>query len=472
MRAAVYNAAIPNIIANSVNRVLRPACRLRVVMKISCVLLGCALLVQALGAQAAEWSGPEQQLARKIVAVTGQGSVGPVILTVENRSSLGKRDSEVIQNGLRSALEGLGVHIVRSEAASSPGNSRTNSSPSNSSQSSTSVKVSLSENSASYVWVAEIRKGAVEPVMVMVTAPRPEGTTAGYETVPLSLRKTLLFAQDDPILDLVVLEENATPTRIAVLDAEKISTYRSQGGKWQLEQGLTVIHGRPWPRDLRGRLVAAKDHSLDAYLPGVLCRAAGAPLTLSCRESDDPWPLLPAAWSSGGASVFPSAGSTAATIPAVGAFYAASRNFFTGALTAGIGTFSAVPKFYSTALVPRDKSMLWLFAAVDGRVHLIDGMSDQTTTGLDWGSDLTSVKTACGAAWQVLATSSDDAGGDSVRAYEFPDRDPVAVSAAVDFAGAVTALWTEAKGDTAIVVVRNRETGSYEVFRLAVACSQ
>jgi len=116
--------------------------------------------------------------------------------------------------------------------------------------------------------------------------------------------------------------------------------------------------------------------------------------------------------------------------------------------------------------------MLWLFAAVDGRVHLIDGMSDQTTTGLDWGSDLTSVKTACGAAWQVLATSSDDAGGDSVRAYEFPDRDPVAVSAAVDFAGAVTALWTEAKGDTAIVVVRNRETGSYEVFRLAVACSQ
>jgi hypothetical protein len=61
-----------------------------------------------------------------------------------------------------------------------------------------------------------------------------------------------------------------------------------------------------------------------------------------------------------------------------------------------------------------------------------------------------------------------------VRAYEFPDRDPVAVSAALDFPGGgiITALWTEAKADTAIAVVKNRETGSYEAFRLAVVCSQ
>jgi len=42
----------------------------------------------------------------------------------------------------------------------------------------------------------------------------------------------------------------------------------------------------------------------------------------------------------------------------------------------------------------------------------------------------------------------------------------------VDFPGAITALWTEAKGDTAIAVAKNHETGSYEAFRLAVACSQ
>jgi hypothetical protein len=47
------------------------------------------------------------------------------------------------------------------------------------------------------------------------------------------------------------------------------------------------------------------------------------------------------------------------------------------------------------------------------------------------------------------------------------------VSGAVDFSGGViSALWTEAKGDTAVAVVRNRETGNYDAFRLAVACSQ
>jgi hypothetical protein len=59
-----------------------------------------------------------------------------------------------------------------------------------------------------------------------------------------------------------------------------------------------------------------------------------------------------------------------------------------------------------------------------------------------------------------------------VRAFEFPDRDPLAVSPALEFSGGITALWTEAKGGSAIAVSRNAETGTYEAFRLAVACSQ
>ena len=46
--------------------------------------------------------------------MTGPGAVA---LTVENRSSLGKRESEMIQNGLRGALEGLGVRFVSAEQA-------------------------------------------------------------------------------------------------------------------------------------------------------------------------------------------------------------------------------------------------------------------------------------------------------------------------------------------------------------------
>jgi hypothetical protein len=211
---------------------------------------------------------------------------------------------------------------------------------------------------------------------------------------------------------------------------------------------------------------------LDVYLPGVMCRSgAGTPLTLTCRETDDPWPLVPAALSGGTFSAFPSAASPPVAIPAVGAFYASGRNFFTGALTPGAGKLTTVSKFYSAAFLPREKYLLWIFAGTEGYVHIVDGTSDQATK-LEWGSDLTSVKTSCGAGWQVLVTSGDERNGDSVRAYEFPDRDPVAVSAAADFPGVITALWTEAKGDTTIAVVKNRETGSYEAFRLAIACSE
>jgi hypothetical protein len=441
MRGAVYNLGIPNVSANSVGRALFLAQILRVVVLLSFLLL-------AIAAQAADWNEPEQELARKIVVVTGPGAVA---LTVENRSSLSKRDNEIIQNGLRAALEGVGIRFVNAEQAAAT------------------VAIYLSENSASYVWVAQIRQGSGEAVVVMVSAPRPVGSAMARESVPLSLRKISLWSQDYPVLDVAVLEESATPTHIAVLDAEKVALYRWQAGKWQQEQSVGIVHARPWPRDLHGRLIPARDHLLDVYLPGVICRSSAAsPLSLNCRETDDPWPLVPAA-------VFSGAASTAAALPPMGAFFAPTRNFFTGALTPAIGKITTVSKFYSAALLPRDKYLLWLFAATDGHVHMVDGVSDRAGR-FAWGSDLTSVRTSCGAGWQVLATSSEasseEGTGDSVRAYEFPDRDPVAVSVAIEFPGAITALWTEAKGDTAIAIAKNRETGTYEAFRLAVVCSQ
>jgi hypothetical protein len=102
---------------------------------------------------------------------------------------------------------------------------------------------------------------------------------------------------------------------------------------------------------------------------------------------------------------------------------------------------------------------------------LLDGVTDQVAR-LDWGSDIASINTSCGSGWQVIATGSANSAGDSVRAYEFVDRDPVAVSAAAEFSGEITALWTEISGETAVVVVRNQRAGKYEAFRLAAACSQ
>jgi|SRR5579872_3856847 len=447
-----YNLGIPNVISNSVSGVPRTALQACSGVQ-SLVLIVVFLSLEALSVPAAavDWSVPEQQLARKIVAVTGSG---PVALQFENRSSIGRRDSEIIENGLRSTLETIGVRWSDSEHATA------------------SVTITLSENLTSYVWVAQISKTGADAAVLMVSIPRPTGTTAALDSVPLTLRKTLLWSQATPILDVAVLEESATSTRIAVLDAEKISVYRLQSGKWMDEQSAIIVHTKPWPRDLSGRLMAARDR-FEAYLPGVVCRSSGASLNLSCSETDDPWPLLASGSNGASAQVFPTAGSvnaTSAGVPGEEGFFSSARNFFNGTLTPVL-TGVTPPKFYSAAAIPHGKAVLWLFAGVDGQVHIFDGGPERVSK-VNWGSDVTSVKTSCGAGWQVLASSAGEGVADSVRAYEFPDRDPVAVSAAVDFSGPISALWTEARGDTAVAVARNVETGSYEAYRVAVACSQ
>ena len=63
-----------------------------------------------------------------------------------------------------------------------------------------------------------------------------------------------------------------------------------------------------------------------------------------------------------------------AAAPALSAFFARRRNFFTGVISPSLGKFSAVTRFYSAAFVPRDKYTLWLFSGTDGNVHLIDGI--------------------------------------------------------------------------------------------------
>ena len=364
MREAVYNLAIPDMAKHALRGT-------------SCLCLVPTLFVMltlATVAFAADWSGPEQQLARKIIAVTGPGAVS---LTVENRSSLGRRESEIVQNGLHDALEGLGLHFVPADQAAAT------------------VTISLSENLSSYVWVAQIQQGA-ETAVVMVSVPRPDGPSAAGDSVPLTLRKIPLWTQGTVILDVAVLGETTTPTQIAVLDAEKVSLYNTEGGKWVAEQALPIVHQKPWPRDLRGRLIPGRDHLFDVYLPGVVCQSTGSvPLSLSCHDRDDPWPLVAGTLNGGTMSVFPSAGlanGASTVVPQMKAFFASTRNFFTGVLTPGVGKFTAVPKFYSAALLPRDKYTLWLFAATDGQVHMIDGVSDQAER-LGWGSDLTSVRT-------------------------------------------------------------------------------
>ena len=398
-------------------------------------LLMCStfLCVSSTYLHATDWSASERQLAGTIAAATGPGAVS---LEVVNVSSLSKQGMETIRRGLSSELVPFGVKLVKPEQAAAT------------------VKVTLSENAQNYVWVAEIRQGTNPPAVAFVTQARTGLPGLTVEGPAITLRRTPLWSQDERILDIATVEANGVPLYMVVLDSTKVGVYRQQEGRWQLEQALPISHARVWPRDMRGRLFLRKDHLFDAYLPGVFCSSSGAaPLTMTCRESEDAWPLFSEPY-------------------ALSAFFTPLRNFFTGTLVPGIRKQSTTASFYSAAPVPKSNYVLWVFIARDGQLHLMDGMTDQVQARPEWGSDIAAVRTTCGSGWQVLATHSGDGGADAVRAFEFPDREPVALSSAVELSGPVTALWSATDGSSVVGVSRSPETGKYEAVRLTVACSQ
>jgi len=371
-----------------------------------------------------------RQLARKIASVTGPGAVA---LDITNRSSLDEKSVREVRSALEAQLRTEGVRTANVD------------------ESMGSVRVTLSESIREYVWAAEIVIGSDERGVVLVSAPRAQAGGVPSSTMPLALRKSFLLTQERPILDAAVVEMSGGP-RLLVLDAGQVAIYRQQGGRWEREASLAITHSRIFPRDLRGRLLLRRDHLFDVHLPGTVCRSSGgAPLTLVCSDSDDPWPLT-------------------VDEGAVRAFFAPARNFFAGTLSPGIGKVSNGPSFYSAAALPRSNYTLWILAAVDGSIHMLDGMTDQVIRGAKWGSQLAAVRSSCGSGAQLLVTEAGDPEQDGVRAIEIPDRDPIAASSPAEFDGPIVALWTECSGNGAIALVKRRDTGWYEAYRISVSC--
>ena len=408
-------------IYNSRNPEMFPSC-LRWLASVL-LLLQCAF--------ASDWRIPEAQLADKIAAITGPGVIA---LNLDNRSSISSADIDSIRHRLVSDLGEHGIRVWDPDQAAAI------------------VAITFSENLQSYVWVAEVHQGTAEPVLIMLSTPRPETAPNAQNAFPLVLRATPLIFSPDPILDLAVVEGN--PRRVLALSATSVTIYDFKDNRWIQAQAFPFTHSKPFPRDLRGRLVLRSDHLFDAFLPGVFCRSANSsPLTMNCSGSDDPWPLQTQDF---GAS----------------AFFSPARNFFTGALAPGIGKQKAAPPFYAVAAVPRDKYALWIFAGVDGQLHLLDGINQQTLPKVRWGSDIAGIHADCRSAWQIIATSAGDEGQDSLQAFEFPDREPVAVSQKMNLNGEVTALWPAHDGKTAVAVYRDAENGNYEAVQLTLTCSQ
>jgi hypothetical protein len=151
------------------------------------------------------------------------------------------------------------------------------------------------------------------------------------------------------------------------------------------------------------------------------------------------------------------------------AAFAAGRDYFDGRVVTQTGQRKTVPPFYSAAAVEDAGRQMWLLALIDGRTAILDASLENVGAIPSWGSDIAGTDARCGGRPAVLATRPGDAHeGDAVEAFAIVNRAAVAIGAAVELPGPVTALWS---GTSIVVVARNTGTGKYQAYVLTIGCS-
>jgi hypothetical protein len=393
------------------------------------------LAVQTAAAQApGRWDRPAAALADQIAGILGPGQAH---ITIRNLSTISADEIPAIRRLFEEDLKTRGVTSSGDESANA-------------------VRITLSENAHERLWVAEVIEGRNTHIAIVRLAPdppRPMHAPSG-----MTLRKQLIGSFHEPILSVLEIQKG-----LITLGPEQIVSYASSEAGWSEQQRFNIGQKRPLPRDPRGMLVATADNvGFDAWLAGTYCSGISSTLqgteswAVHCRESDDPWPILQAAYAGNARSIK--------------AFYNAGRDYFTGVVTPNL-TVDLLP-FYSAALVPRPAGgAALLVTGIDGKVQIDDNNVLRPAPGTrDWGSDFAALYSGCGAGTQIIASGSGEAANDSLRAYELPALEAVPASAPIAMDGTVTALWAGPDGRSLLAIVQTNKN-EYEVDRVTASCN-
>ncbi|HLK08512.1 MAG TPA: hypothetical protein VKV30_11235 [Candidatus Angelobacter sp.] len=353
------------------------------------------------------------------------GSPSTVAVTFQNLSSFSPEKQEALQNAIFNAFRNANVRVVKPEQAVAE------------------MHITFSEDWQGYLLIASIQQGSSSQT-VLKKLPRQQQAQAAHATT-LTIRKISVWQQETPVLDFYQDNQN-----LLVLEPSQVALYSMDSGQWRQRQTLGIPHQNPWPRDLRGRL-EVRGGEINVFLPGVRCSGKISPPSLDCRGSDDPWPI--------GEGLV--------------AFFSPRRNFFNG-LLAGSSAGASVAPFFSGATWQSGDQHVWLFTGTDGHTRLFQNdLGTATATFNGWGSTLAPVHSVCGSGWQVLTSSpADTTRPDSVQAVEISGREALPVSAPVDLAGTVEALWTAGNYGQVVNGVLHSQQGKYEAFTLTVICNQ
>jgi hypothetical protein len=399
------------------------------------------------------WQQPASDLAAQIAAILGHGTAR---LMIRNLSSLPVDEIPAIRKLLEQDLRARGVVA-------------------NSAPNDTVIRVTLSENTRGRTWVAEIVQDDDTQVAVVDLPQDKAGQTPA--PVQLMLRREALVTSKAPVLSAIEIHDV-----LLLLTPDAIVVYPRSSTGWSEPQSLKIWPRLQRARDLRGELLPpAQGTGVQALLAGTLCNVSvglgglESILAGACADSDDPWPL------SSSVSIAPPVSGpvpnppvnspqvqTPSPTPQIRAFYNATRNYFTGVVSPGMGV--ELPPFYTAAVFQRASGTGLLIGGIDGKIMQANSGKVTAVSGTaEWGSDFALVQSGCDDGPQVIVSGAGNSNTDTLRAYRISGSEATPASAPLGIDGIITALWAAPDGKSVFAVIRNLQN-QYEVDRVTALC--
>jgi hypothetical protein len=313
------------------------------------------------------------------------------------------------------------------------------------------VQIAISNDVNGYALIAQIALGATKQIVVAPVAAAP--VNPGPPPPTPVLQRKVVWQQDDPILDFAEGSPDSSHTLWYILGPDRLSAYEFSGASQTLhvDERFSRVYTS---RDSRGRLALKDPTHVTAWVAAVRCEGLWNPgFSLSCSPNvGQQWPM-----------------------GTVNSAYDPTHNYFTGAVTLSAGIVTHYPPFYSAAFAPDasgGSTSRWILAGLNGQALLFTGGAQPSAIFFDWGSDIASLNSTCGTAWQVLVTGPGDwTEPDRIQLYQIANRQALAVGEPLQFPGPILSLWPSSDSQTARVVFRNLQTGMYEAAILSVGCS-
>jgi hypothetical protein len=376
--------------------------------------------------QSQDFTSPVSQFVAKIVSRAPSESAS---LVVRNRSSLSDSAVSAIRTELQRQLQARGWNLKKA----------------NPEEDESSLIVTLGENVTGYVWTGLLTSEDSTQV-VFFDLSRPKGQSPSTNSI-VSLSRTLLIVSDAPLLDITLLEGKIVEgAHLLALTSSSVQAFQLQSSQWHSIQNQPLGFDAIASRDLRGRIVPNQGSSFDAFLPGLHCTGVvTATLTLTCRQSDDPWPL--------------------ADDRRMLAFYAAHRNYFNGVITGANGVTENTIPFYSMAALT-DRS---IYTDVDGHGRLAVPGRRPAPISERWGSSVAAIQSSCQGDVVVATSPGDFNTGDAATAFRVSGSEFVAASEPLSFSGPVVSLKSSTDHQQAFAVVAS-PSGRYEAYLLTARC--